>query len=185
MVLYYGATQLFNFIEQHKIHSFDALINSLPQAPARLEWINVGGQLMPANAVKTLFSNIKDHTIDSWEAVHEFYQKNGALYTDQKFQHSYASLLELLQIKSSQFTPVLLKQILLEALQTKEWLTQNIYDSRAKDYQNDFKKMVYNNAKEMEEVIGKLDENVFIGQQQKELEQLRLKTNELIEKFQL
>ena len=185
MILYYSVTQLLHFIGQHKIHSFDALISSLPQTPARLEWINVGGQLMPDNAVKTLFSNIKDGTIDSWEAVHDFYQKNGALYADQKFGHAYACLLELLQIKSNQFTPVLLKQILHEALQTKEWLTQNIYDSRAKDYQNGFRKMVYNNEKEMEEVVGKLDENVFISQQQEELKQLRVKVNELITELQL
>jgi len=45
--------------------------------------------------------------------------------------------------------------------------------------------MVYNNEKEMGEVIGKLDENVFINQQQEELMQLRVKVNELFERFHL
>jgi 23S rRNA maturation mini-RNase III len=47
-----------------------------------------------------------------------------------------------------------------------------IRDSRTKDYQNAFRKMVYNNETEMEEVIGKIDDNIFIQQQEQELKEL-------------
>ena len=48
-------------------------------------------------------------------------------------------------------------------------MVEKIYDSRSKDYQNEFRKMIYDSEAEMESVIGKLDDNVFIKQQQEEL----------------
>ena len=51
---------------------------------------------------------------------------------------------------------------------TKEWMTRNIFESRAKDYSNPFRKMVYDTEKEMEKVVGKLTDNVFIKEQQAE-----------------
>jgi hypothetical protein len=64
-------------------------------------------------------------------------------------------------------------------------MTRNIYESRAKDYQNDFRKMVYNNEKEMEAVVGKLEDNVFINQQQHELTGLRAEVGKVISLFSL
>jgi hypothetical protein len=64
-------------------------------------------------------------------------------------------------------------------------MTQNIYESRAKDYQNEFRKMVYNNEKEMESVIGRLEDNVFINQQREELEQLNLSISHIISQLNL
>jgi hypothetical protein len=52
-------------------------------------------------------------------------------------------------------------------------MVKGIYDSRAKDYYNDFRKMVYETRKEMEKVIGKLEDNSFINQQVDELKQFK------------
>ena len=47
-------------------------------------------------------------------------------------------------------------------------MTMNIQESRKKDYTNPFRKMVYDSEKEMQEVIGKLKDNEFILEQNKE-----------------
>lgn len=169
LVVYYGVSQLIKFMEAHQLESFEALIAALPTAVERTDWCNIGGQLFPEQAVTTMLANIKDNTIDSWDALHSFYEKNGAIYEEQKLQHAYASLLELLNIPVSEFTPDVFEQLLQQALKTKEWIVENIYQSRAKDYENPFRKMVYNSEEEMNGVIGKLDDNVFIKQQQEEL----------------
>ena len=70
-----------------------------------------------------------------------------------------------------------------QAVQTKTWMVANIYDSRAKDYQNEFRKMIYDNDTEMDSVIGKLEDNVFINQQQKELEAFQNKVSEINARF--
>jgi hypothetical protein len=185
LVVYYGTRQLLGFIEKHKINSFDALMSALPQQPARLQWENVGGQLMPVNSVNMLIAGIKNHDIQTWDEVHGFYRKNGALYDEQKLHHAYSSLLEVMRLDATQFTSPLFKELLQEVLETKQWMTRNIYESRAKDYQNDFRKMVYNNEKEMEAVVGKLEDNVFINQQQHELTGLRAEVGKVISLFSL
>ncbi len=65
--------------------------------------------------------------------------------------------------------------LLTSAVATKEWMTKNIYESRAKDYSNPFRKMVYDNEEEMNAVIGKLEDNSFIKEQQEELEKFKNK----------
>ena len=72
-----------------------------------------------------------------------------------------------------------------EAVTTKEWMTRNIYESRAKDYQNEFRKMVYDTEKEMEKVLGKLKDNAFINQQQEELKQFKKQVLGIIKTFGL
>jgi hypothetical protein len=185
MIIYYGVTRLIQFIEERKINTFEALMQALPQQPIRLQWINLGGQLMPANSVETLISEIKFKQIESWEEIHDFYLKNGALYAEQKLQHAFASLLQILHLDSSQFTPALFSQLLQQLLATKQWINQNIYESRAKDYQNSFRKMVYENEKEMEAVVGKLEDNIFIKQQNEEWENLRKTVAEVVSRFKL
>ena len=59
-----------------------------------------------------------------------------------------------------------------KTLEIKSWMVNRIRDSRAKDYQNEFRKMIYDNDQEMEEVIGRLEDNVFIRQQEEEYEEL-------------
>jgi hypothetical protein len=45
-------------------------------------------------------------------------------------------------------------------------MTKNIADTRAKDYSNPFRQMLYDTDKEMEQVLGALKDNQFIKEQQ-------------------
>ena len=49
-------------------------------------------------------------------------------------------------------------------------MSKGIYESRAKDYTNPFRKMIYKTKDEMNEVIGKLEDNQFIQDQLAELD---------------
>ena len=60
--------------------------------------------------------------------------------------------------------------LLKAAIATKQWMSKGIYDSRAKDYESSFRKMVYDTKEEMDKVMGKFSENSFINQQEAELE---------------
>jgi hypothetical protein len=185
LIVFYAIEQLINYTEEHKIESLDSLLQSLPEKPVRLQWTNVGGQLLPVNSLQTLFSQIKDGSLNDWDQVHEFYQDNGKAYKEQKLQHAFASLLDLLQIPPSALTKEKFKNLILQATDTKEWMVKNIFESRAKDYQNQFRKMVYDNEKEMEVVVGKLDDNLFIAQQKDEFQQFKSSANHLIKQFNL
>ena len=181
LILYYGTRQIVDFILQHNIHSFETLMDTLPQPSAREHWKNIGGQLLPETSFKMLLKNIQDGIISSWDEVHEFYQQNGNVYPEQKLQHAYSSLLELLKVKA--ITKPQFKTLLVEAMNIKEWMVRNIYESRAKDYQSSFRKMIYDNEQEMESVIGTIEENVFIRQQAEELSAFATSVEKIVARF--
>jgi signal peptidase I len=183
LVLYYAMSNLLAFIDSNSIQSFDELKKALPQKPPRSQWSNVGGQLLPVTSVEKLLQKIRNNSIQSWEQVHDYYKENGKLYVEQKLQHAYASLLEL--FKLNRLDAASLKDFLLRSLGIKERMVNNIYDSRAKDYQNEFRKMVYGNEAEMEVITGRLEDNVFINQQKEELEEFRVSVENIIRRFGL
>ncbi len=185
VVVFYGMEQLLLFIETHHISSLDGLLQALPAHPRRLQWTNIGGQLLTQESLDTLLDHIRNHTIKGWDEVHEFYQQQGKLYPEQKCQHAFASLLEIKMMVAADLTPHIFNQFLQEAKDTKEWMVKNIFDSRSKDYQNTFRKMVYNNEQEMETVMGKLEDNVFITKQKEELMQLTASVERIRKTFQL
>jgi Domain of unknown function (DUF4954) len=166
LITYYGISELIRFLEQRKITSWKNLLKALPSKPVRTEWINNGGQLMPEQSVKALVRNIRSGKISKWDEVHDHYLDKSSKYPTEKFRHAFASLLEVLQIPRSRFTKKLFISLLQQALQTREWITKGIFESRAKDYSNPFRKMVYETEKEMEKVIGNLGENSFIKEQE-------------------
>jgi hypothetical protein len=94
-------------------------------------------------------------------------------------------LLELLNITSRDFTPGLLKELLQEMLATQEWISKSIYEARAKDYSNPYRRMVYENEKEMQQVIGRIENNGFIQSQMEALDKLKTKVNGLVKKWKL
>jgi hypothetical protein len=170
LITYYGITQLLSRIENKKAASLDSLKSSLPEKPVRDQWINIGGQLLRADAVKEILQSVRNEKINGWDDVHAYYEEEGRKYENQKLEHAYASLLEVHSLKNLEQEKF--QELVQLTLEIKSWMVDRIRDSRAKDYQNEFRKMVYDNDQEMEEVIGKLEDNVFIRQQEEEYEEL-------------
>ncbi len=183
LILYYGISQLMDFILSNRINSWQKLWPLLPFRSHRGPWVNIGGQLMPEASVKMLVRNIQNGKIADWDEIHAYYSLNSKNYQEQKFQHAFASLLEILNITPANFTKKLLKQLLQKALDTKEWILKEIYDSRAKDYQNEFRKMMYETRLEMDKVLGKLNDNNFINQQKKDLAEFKKRVKSISRKL--
>jgi hypothetical protein len=162
---YYAATQIATFINENKIENYTQFTKQIPAAK-QTEWLNIGGQLILKSDVEILKIKIKNNKIKTWDEVHLFYKNVAAKYNTDKLQHALYLLFELHQIKKidANLIAILLK----ESIKTKEWITKNIETSRAKDYTNDFRKMVYDNNAEMNNVLGDIKDNSFIIQQKKE-----------------
>ena len=130
-----------------------------------------------------LKNNIKSGKINSWKEVHDFYRQNDEDYEKNKLIHAYTSLLENENITSRQFTPAYFKELLQRSVATKTWASKAIYESRAKDYSNPFRKMIYENSDEMNTIMGKLEDNQFIQDQFKELDDYKKMVKGLIKKY--
>ena len=180
LIGYYAAEELIHFIKANNL-SRSTSIKQLPKPGKRKAWTNVGGQLMEAAAFTSLQQKIVSGKIKGWDAVHAFYEQQSALYPSQKLQHALAAYGELQGIK--QLSKQTITTLLTQYLHTKEWMVKGIYNSRAKDYSNPFRTMVYENLQEQEEVTGSLADNSFILQQQQELKETKKFVNKLLKSF--
>ncbi len=183
LISYYGITQLIRFIESGPVDNWEKLISRLPKEPVRTGWKNIGGQLIPEPAVQSLVRAIRSGKISDWEGVHAFYQKESVIYPAKKLQQAFAALLEVQQLSRSKFTRKIFTRLLEQSIDTREWITRGIYESRAKDYQNPFRKMVYDTQEEMDKVIGKLKDNQFILQQQEAFNNYRDRVQAVLERL--
>ncbi len=168
LIIYYGVTQILNHMEKEKLRSIEDLVKSLGRS-SRQEWLNIGGQLVPKPVLNKLVKGIHQGQVKSWDEVHEYYKVSSELYPLHKCQHAFASMLEILDIEPSSFSKKIFLQLLQQTVDIKTWMVNEIYETRAKDYANPFRKMVYESEKEMETIIGSLKDNIFIRQQQQEL----------------
>ena len=183
LIRYYGTLQLLQLIGDKKIRNWKSLQRYLPAKPERTNWLNVGGQLIPETSVRSLIRSVHNGKTGGWNDVHVFYAAESRKYPARKFRHAFASLLEILEISPARFSRRRFRELLQEALNTQDWINTGILASRAKDYSNPFRKMVYDTEKEMDKVIGKLSDNVFIRQQQEAFAAMTARVQELLSLF--
>ena len=185
LIKYYAVCQILDLVEKNKITDFNSFKTALHSKVSRAEWMNIGSQLIKKSSVQKLKDSIKHNKIKSWDEVHDFYVAEGDKYADDKLQHGYTSLLEILNITGKQFTAELFHKLLVDAVRTRTWMCKGIYEAREKDYTNPFRKMVYDNLEEMNQVVGKLEDNSFIQGQLAALEQMKKQVKLVIKKLKL
>jgi hypothetical protein len=185
LVMYYLVQQLLEHISTNNIKTHEQLIESLPSKTAIAPWMNVGGQLILRSEIDKLNKQIVSGKIKDWNAVHAFYVQQGKSYAAEKLAHAMAAVIEVFDINLKKASPGIVKTLLLQSITTKEWMVKEIYDSRAKDYRNPFRKMVYETTEAMNKVVGKLEDNSFIKQEQQALEDYKTAIHELVTKLKL
>ena len=183
LIRYYGTLELLNHATQQQFINFDELKKTLSAKISRSEWLNIGGQLIQRTEIDKLKKQIKSSKIKSWDELHNFYRQQGQTYGADKLAHAYTSLLEILNITPRQFTPALFKELLQQALTTREWMCKGIYQARAKDYESPYRQMVYDTREEMNRVLGRLEDNTFIQEQLKELDEMKKQVKSLLKKL--
>ncbi|MEP7277777.1 MAG: DUF4954 domain-containing protein, partial [Bacteroidota bacterium] len=184
LVCYYAISELVAFVETGKIKSTAVLLEKLPAAGKLQQWVNAGGQLIPAGELDKLLKQVRTGKAKNWTAVHHFYKKQAVLYPIQKLQHALAALQTVHGINLKKNNTAW-KQLLQQSVYTREWMVKGIYESRAKDYSNPFRKMVYENRKEMDQVIGSLEHNSFINQENEDLGAYKKAVQNMIKTFKL
>jgi hypothetical protein len=179
IIRFYCIEKLIGHILTSGSKNISIIKKSIPASANRSQWINIGGQLIPTPAFEKLRENIRGGKVKNWDDMHRFYELQSLQYADQKFKHAIASLLELGAFSKKNFSKSILKELIAEVLQTKEWILEGIISSRRKDYTNPFRKMVFENDAEMEKVIGKFSENSFIKLKQEEMLEYKKKLTSL------
>jgi len=157
-----GLMELFNNESSQSFsHSFDNRIK---------DWVNIGGQIIPAFRVDKLRQDIGENKFSNWNEIHNIYDLWDSDYSMDKCRHAWAVLCYL---RNSNINEIVFNNELDSGLEIRRWIETQIFESRAKDYKNQYKLQTYRNMDEMEQVLGKIDNNPFINIIRKDTEKFR------------
>ena len=185
LIAYHAATQLLRFIRDESIDSWAELIQLLPSSLPLQRWVNAGGQLIRESQLQQLINQVHAGKIRNWDHVHLFYQRQGEQYATDKLYHALAALKAMTGVSLRKGGAEAFGRLLSGSVATKEKLTKEIYATRAKDYTNPFRKMVYDSPEEMNAVVGRLQDNAFIRQEREALKKYRKEVEELMQRWKL
>ena len=183
MIRFYGIRNLIRHIAGNAT-PVKKIIQSLPFSAKRNEWMNIGGQLIPSLEFEKFRKNISSGKINSWDEVHRYYEFQSEKYDHTVFQHAFASLQEIDGFSADDFTAEKLLALLNEGVKTTEWINREIVASRKKDYNNPFRKMVYENEAEMNKVMGAMENNSFIDMKKQEMKTFKSVVRKIIRHIQ-
>jgi Domain of unknown function (DUF4954) len=185
LIIHYAIEQIMLHVTPGKFSGLPAFQKSISENKKPGSWINAGGQLIKKSSLEKLLSDIRQDQVNSWDEIHQFYLTEAGNYSTDKLHHALDVLYQVHGISIKNINEVAFKELLLQSTRTAEWITRGIFSSRKKDYLNPFRKMVYENQAEMDQVLGKLDDNGFIINQEKVLKEYQLLIRDLIQKWNL
>jgi len=165
MLHYYAVKNLLAYMEESPSATLASMSGELA-GPREVRWVNLGGQLAPEPDVDTLRADIRSGKLPTWPDVHAAYDALWEGYTAQKRRHAYATL--LLVLGADNLTPDLWQSALDGAVAVQEYICEQVYLSRKKDYDNPFRSTVFRSADEKEAVVGTADGNSFVKQTREE-----------------
>lgn len=163
IVKYFAARSLMEFCSSHKIKRLSAsAVQKITAIDLYTKWTNAGGQIIPSKKVDELCAKIKAKKINSWQAVHAFYDACQESYGDWKARYSIYLLEQLYSRKIQDFAKEIFKDIIADVTVVSNDMLSDSYYSRKKDYDDPFRQMTYGDEEEMTAVLGSLNDNSFL-----------------------
>jgi len=176
MLHYYAVKNLMEYLENHQSETFSSMCEALG-GEREQEWVNLGGQLMPAGDLDQVRSDIGRGRLNSWDEIHERYDALWESYTLAKQRHAFATLSNLYgdeMLGKDQWDSVLER-----AADIQEIIRERVYTSRKKDFDNPFRRATYRNLEEMTAAIGTVEDNSFVGQVRDETAEFKKRIEEI------
>ena len=163
IVKYFATRTLMSFCEDlnQEMLTLD-LVERIRKLPLYTEWENAGGQIIPSEKIHELFNDIKNGTVNNWEAVHQFYKLCECSYEQYKVRYALYLLEQLYSRPIEEFSVDLYRNITDDVSIVAYDIYNASLKSREKDYTDYYRNMVYRSEKEMENVIGPLEDNSFL-----------------------
>jgi carbonic anhydrase/acetyltransferase-like protein (isoleucine patch superfamily) len=168
MLRWYAVRTLVLFMDERPDLSYDGMVELLGAGtPTRRvrDWVNMGGQIVPAFRVDGLRADIGEGRLETWDAIHQVYARWRDEYPMDKARHAWAVFSMLNDRPSGEALTgsPLLKQELATSLEIRRLISDKVYETREKDFRNAFKKATFRNAREMELVLCPTDEDPFLS----------------------
>ncbi len=169
MLLYYGVQNMVKYMDEHPGITLESLCDTLRSKEQR-EWVNLGGQLVNGDDVDALRHDINHGILNTWTDIHRRYDEIWERYPLEKLRHAFSSLRFLYHEKYGTMTQELWVKLLQKASDVQQFICDQVYISRKKDYDNPFRNATFRNEEEKIAVIGELEEVSFVKQIREETE---------------
>jgi hypothetical protein len=163
MLRYYAVKTLAAFFASRPdldFAGFCALLGGASPEPRVTEWVNMGGQIVPAFRVDELRKALGEGAVTSWDEIHRTYDRWHGEYPLDKARHARSAL--ALLGGGLEEGPGAFQKELAAVLEIRRWITRQIYETREKDFRNPFKKATFRSQAEMEAVLGTAGSNSFV-----------------------
>lgn len=170
MLHFYAVKNLIAYLHSHPKATFSTMCEDLKGGRQR-EWVNLGGQIMQKVDVDQLRSDIGSGKLMTWKEIHNRYDALWDKYTVDKQKHSFATFCELYETTS--LTKDEWNSALNKAVKLQNYVCDQVYHTRKKDYDNPFRQATYRNTDEMTAALGTIEENNFIVQVREETEDFK------------
>jgi hypothetical protein len=176
MLHYYAVKNLMEYMHAHPGETLTSMAGALKGERCK-EWVNLGGQIIQQQDLDSLRKEIGSGKLNSWQDIHNRYEVLWKKYPFDKQKHAFATLCTL--YGSENLTENQWKEALDKAAEIQQYVCDQVYITRKKDYDNAFRKATSRNPEEMAAALGTVDENNFIIKVREETEAFKKKINEL------
>jgi hypothetical protein len=173
---YYAVKNLFAYLNRDPKLKSSKMFRDL-KGKRHTGWVNLGGQLMQSEDLDKLRSDIGSGKLGSWKEIHKRYDELWVKYQNDKQKHAFATLTELYGIENPGTKDWI--SFVDKAASIQNYISEQVYSSRKKDFDNPYKMTTFRNQDEMNAGLGNLDENSFIIQIRKETEEFRVLAEEM------
>ncbi|MCR4953456.1 MAG: DUF4954 family protein [Treponema sp.] len=182
IIKYYTVRTLMEFCNESAYESLNfEIIEKIRAIPLYTKWENVGGQIVPSEKIQELFAKIKNHEIEEWNEVHNFYNLCDAAYLLYKTRYSLYLLEFLYSCPIEEFSLDLYRNITDDVFVVACDMYNAAIKSREKDYTDYYRNMTYHSKEEMDNVIGPLEDNSFLKQMHEDTEHFTNSINHIFE----
>ena len=163
MIIYYAVKTCLNYLESHPGVTMKAIVEHMRGKRLR-KWINLGGQTMPEEYADQLRADIRDGVLNTWDDIHHRYDELWKDYQREKLRHAYFSLMFLYKDDTDVMTKEMWQENLDQALRIQQYICDQVYESRKKDYDNEIRSATFRNEAEKLAVVGRIDDVSFVKQ---------------------
>ena len=163
VVKYFAVRTLMEFCQNINFESLTPeLVERIRKLPLYTEWENVGGQIIPSEKIQELFASIKNGSINSWDAIHQYYRLCECAYDQYKVRYALYLLEQLYSRPIEEFSVDLYRNITDDVSIVAYDIYNASLKSREKDYTDYYRNMTFRSKEEMETVIEPLGDNSFL-----------------------
>jgi len=180
IVKYFATSILIDYCEVRHISSLNRReLIRISQLSLYTKWLNIGGQVIPEEKVKELFTRIKANEINSWKEIHSFYNDCQSYYLTYKVAYSLYLFEYLYSRPICQFSTEIFDDIMNDVINVSDDMYKSAIDSRKKDYEDFFRKITFRNDDEMKAVLGTIDDNEFLTEMKSSTERFDSRLTDL------